>query len=84
MEINEGLRSEILKIVENQLDSDNPVETKKTYTRLLSLGRSDFEAKQLIGQCLVVEIFDVMKHQKTFNESRYIKNLKHLPKEPLE
>ena len=29
MEINEGLRSEILKIVENQLITDNPVETKK-------------------------------------------------------
>ena len=84
MEINEKLRSEILKIVENQLTSDNPVETKKTYTRLLNLGYVDFEAKQLIGQCLIVEIFDVLKHQKTFNESRYIKNLKQLPKEPFE
>ena len=84
MEINEGLRSEILKIVENQLITHNPVETKKTYTRLLSLGHSNFEAKQLIGQCIIVEIFDVVKHQKTFNESRYIKNLKQLPKEPFE
>ena len=84
MEINEGLRSEILKIVENQLITDNPVETKKTYTRLLNLGYGDFQAKQLIGQCLIVEIFDVLKHQKTFNESRYIKNLKQLPKEPFE
>ena len=33
---------------------------------------------------IVVEIFDVVKHQKTFNESKYIKNLKQLPKEPFE
>ena len=42
MEINEGLRSEILKIVENQLTSNNPFETKKTYTRLLNLRYGDF------------------------------------------
>ena len=62
-----------MKIVENQLTSDNPVETKKTYTRFLNLRYGDFQAKQFIGQCLVVEIFDVLKQQKTFNESRYIK-----------
>lgn len=84
MEINEGLRSEILKIVENQLDSNDPVETKITYNRLLRIGHSEFQAKQLIGQCLTVEIFDVLKHQKPFNESRYIKNLNQLPKEPFE
>ncbi len=84
MEINEVLRSEISNIVENQLTANKPVETKKTYNRLLSLGHSNFEAKQLIGQCIILELFDVIKHQKTFNESRYIQNLKQLPKEPSE
>jgi len=82
MKINEGLRSEIFKILENQLASNNPAETKITYNRLLSLGHSEFQAKQLIGQCITVEIFDILKHQKPFNKSRYIKNLTQLPKEP--
>ncbi len=84
MKINEVLRSQISNIIENQLTSNEPVETKKTYNRLLSLGHSNFEAKQLIGQCIIFELFDVIKHQKTFNESRYIQNLQQLPKEPSE
>ena len=84
MEINEELRAEILNIVETQLNNNDPVETKKTLTRLLTLGYNEFQAKQLIAQCIIVEIFEVMKHQKTFNETRYIKNLKQLPKEPFD
>ena len=84
MEINERLRTEISSIVENQLNSNNPVEANQTYTRLLSLGYNEFQAKQFIGQCIILEIFDAMKHQKPFDESRYIKNLQQLPKEPIE
>ena len=47
MEINEGLRSEILKIVKNQLTSDNPVETKKTYTRFFKLKIWRFSSKTI-------------------------------------
>jgi hypothetical protein len=45
-------------------------------------GYSEFEAKQLIGQALAVELFDVMKKKAPFNEARYTRNLKHLSKEP--
>ena len=84
MKINEELRNEIFKIIENQLNSNSPPETKITYNRLLGLGYSEFQVKQFIGQCIGVEIFDVLKHKKPFNESRYIKNLKQLPKEPFD
>jgi len=53
-----------------------------TLKRLMSEGYSEFEAKQLIGQGLAVELFDVMKKKVPFNEARYSRNLKHLPKEP--
>jgi hypothetical protein len=84
MKINEGLRDEIFKVIKNQMKSNNPPETKLTYNRLLGLGYDEFQAKQLIGQCIIVEMFDAVKLQKPFNESRYIKNLQQLPKEPFD
>jgi hypothetical protein len=80
MEVNLKLREQILDIIKNQLKSNNPPATKITYNRLISLGYSDFEVKQFIGQCIVVELFDILKHNKPFDEERYIKNLQQLPK----
>ncbi len=47
-------------------------------------GYSEFETKQLIGQAVAVELFYIMNKNVPFNESRYSKNLKNLPKEPYE
>jgi hypothetical protein len=33
---------------------------------------------------LVVEIFDALKYGKPYNNERYVKNLKALPKEPFD
>ena len=84
MEVNKQLRAEIFKTIDNQLETNKPAETKLTFNRLLGLGYSKFETKQLIGQCIAVEIFDILKYQKPFDETRYIKNLQQLPKEPFE
>lgn len=84
METNEILREQIFKIVRNQIKDNNPPETKLTYKRLIDLGYNEFETKQLIGQCVAVELFKILKHREPFNETRYIKNLKQLPKEPFE
>ncbi len=35
-------------------------------------------------KCIIVEIFDTMKHGKPFDEKRYRKNLKNLPKKPFD
>ncbi len=61
MEVNENLRKQVLGIVDNQLKSNDPPEVKATYDRLRKEKYGDFEAKQLIGQCLAVELFDVLK-----------------------
>ncbi|HMJ46565.1 MAG TPA: hypothetical protein VK498_04515 [Ferruginibacter sp.] len=84
MEVNENMRAIIFQVVDNQIKSNDPPETKVTFKRLLDLGYSKFEVKQLIGQCISVEMFDVMKNQKPFNEKRYVKNLQQLPKEPFD
>ena len=82
METNEILREQILEIIENQIQENNPKETNLNLKRLIGLGYSNKEAKQLIGQCLTIELFEVIKLDKSFNESRYIGNLERLPKEP--
>lgn len=84
MKPNEKLRDEIFQVIKNQLDANDPPETKITFNRLIGLGYSKFETNQLIGQSIAVEIFEVLKHKKPFNKSRYIRNLNQLPKEPFE
>ncbi len=72
MRTNKILREQIFEIIKNQLrDNDKN-------------GFDDFQTRQMIGQCLAVELFDVMKFGKPYNNERYIKNLKALPKEPFD
>jgi hypothetical protein len=84
MEANEEIREQIFEVVNNQIRDNKPPETRLTYKRLIDLGYSDFETKQLIGQCVVVELFDVMKFGKKYDEKRYIRHSKKLPEEPFD
>jgi len=84
MEPNENLREQIFVVIRNQMEENNPPETNKTYNRLIKEGYSDFETKQLIGQCVAVELYNVFKHKKPFDEKRYVRNLKQLPEKPVE
>ena len=84
MKKNERIRSQIFEALKEQMKSNTPPEVKITYDRLRKEGYDDFETKQLLGQCLAVEIFQVIKFGKPYNEARYIKNLKGLPMEPFE
>ena len=84
MKVNENLRNAIFEVIDNQINANDPAETAITFERLINEGYSEFAAKQLIGQALAVELFDVMKKKVPFNETRYIKNLKNLPKEPVD
>ena len=82
MEINDNLREQIFEIIKNQLKDNNPPETKQTFNRLRKQGFDDFQTRQMIGQCLAVELFEVMKNRKPYNNERYVKSLLALPKEP--
>lgn len=79
---NPHLKAAFLETVENQLLENNPPEAQETLDRLMNQGISEDDAKLYIAQAVSVEVFDVMKHQKSFNEKRYVKNLKALPEEP--
>ena len=84
MESNEIMREQIFEIVDNQLRDNNPPETKATYNRLKKQGFDDLQTRQMIAQCIAVELFEVLKFKKPFDHKRYIKNLNGLPKEPFD
>ena len=74
------LKHEILEVVNNQLESLEPPETKQTHDRLIADGISDQEARRLIGCVVSSEIFDVLKQKQPFDHARFIKALNKLPK----
>jgi hypothetical protein len=73
------LKSEILEVVDNQLQTNDPPETRQTFDRLISEGYSEEEAKNLIGSVVTYEIFDVLNNQEPFNPERFVKALNDLP-----
>ena len=79
---NPHLQAAIMKVVENQLRSDDPPQTKQTFKRLIEAGHSEKEAKRLIGCVVSAEIFDVLKKQEPFNLDRFVKGLNKLPATP--
>lgn len=82
MESQINVRSQIFDLIKNQMSENNPPETNLTYNRLLNMGLSQFETKQLIGQCIAIEMTEILKNEEGFNVNRYIRNLSNLPNEP--
>ena len=84
MKPNDMLKQQFLEIVSNQLTSNDPPETKQTLDRLVQEGYSDADARILIAQCVAAELFNVMKHNKPYDNERYVSNLRQLPDFPSE
>lgn len=82
MRIHNTFRDKVFEILETQLTENNPPETTVAFKRLISMGYEDFQAKNLMVKCLMIEISDALNNNKLFNESRYIRNLLKLPNEP--
>lgn len=82
MENNQRLKTAIIKVVDNQIDLNDPPEIKQTLDRLISEGFSETEAKELIGHVVVVEVFAVLKEGNPFDLKRYVAALNDLPEMP--
>jgi len=83
-EYNPRLKKTILQVVSNQLRMNDPPETKSTLNRLISEGYSKQDAKELIGAVVSAHIYEMLKEQHVFDNAKYIKDLKRLPKLPWE
>ena len=82
METNPYVKKAIMEVVENQLRAGDPPETKETFDRLLAEGHAEHEARRLIACVVVSEIFEVMKHSRSFDAKRYAQTLSRLPELP--
>lgn len=80
MESNNRLSAAIIQVVETQIDTNDPPETKQTYERLISEGFSEKISKELLGTVVITEVFGVMKDGKSFDIDRYVTALNKLPK----
>ncbi len=74
----------IVKAVENQLRENDPPEAKQALKRLMGLGESRENAIRYIATVLSVEMFEVMKYRKPYDQERYTRNLNGLPKLPFD
>jgi hypothetical protein len=79
METNEHLQRAISEVLDNQLQSGEPPETKQTLARLLKSGLDGKETRRLICCVISGEIFDIMKNNKPFNRERFVTRLAELP-----
>ncbi|EGA70075.1 hypothetical protein VISI1226_18176 [Vibrio sinaloensis DSM 21326] len=71
--------SQLIEVVENQLEDGNPLKVKETLMRLMMTGTTRDEAVAMMACAMSIEIFDVMKNEGEFNLKRYSDNLDRLP-----
>ena len=74
----------LVEVVENQIQDNDPPETRITLDRLMSLGESRENAMRYIASVLSVEVFETLKNKTAYNEERYLTNLKNLPELPFD
>lgn len=77
-------REAILEAVKNQLRENDPPETGLTLARLIKNGESKENAMRLIACAVTVELFEVLQGSGSFDETRYVENLRRLPELPFE
>jgi len=69
----------VLEAINNQIENNDPPETKKTYDRLMKEIRNHDEVMEYLGVVMRSEILDILKSKKPFNRKRYVERLNKLP-----
>lgn len=71
--------SQLIEVIENQLEDGNPIKVKETLMRLMMTGTPREEAIAMMACAVAIEIYDVMKNDNEFDIKRYSENLDRLP-----
>ncbi len=82
MEIDPRIEVAVVKVVDTQIESEDPPETALTYERLIRAGHTPAEAKNLIGCVVLAEVFNVLKSGAGYDHQRYVSALENLPRTP--
>lgn len=72
----------ILHVVEKQLETNAPPQTRETLQRLVELGFGEEDAKHLIGSAIAAEMRSVVSEGRPFKEESFVSLLKRLPHLP--
>lgn len=78
------VRAVLREVLETQIRTGEPPETRKTFDRLVASGIHKNEVWRLLSVVLMCELFDVMKNERPFDQERYVEMLKALPRVPEE
>ncbi|MGF1910641.1 hypothetical protein L4C38_14460 [Vibrio kasasachensis] len=71
--------SDLIEVIENQLEDGSPIKVKETLMRLMMTGTSREDALAMMACAVSIEIYDVMKNEAEFNLKRYSEHLERLP-----
>lgn len=75
----ETLQAMLIEVVENQLREGEPAVTAETFSRLKAEGHSEKEVKLLIAAVLLLEMNDMVKENRPFNEVQFAADMRQLP-----
>ncbi len=73
------VRDAVLDTVLNQIDTNDPPETRITYDRLIEAGASNSQALNLMGAALRVEMSRMLSEAMPFDNERYSTALRKIP-----
>jgi hypothetical protein len=76
------VREELFKVIEYQMRKGNPKETKQTFDRLRAAGYSRKETMRLLACVLIVELNEMVRDKRTYDEAIYVNKLILLPEMP--
>ena len=79
---NPMVQSAIMDVLDNQLRTNDPPETRETFERLRREGIVEGETRRLLACVIAAEIFDVMKTKAPFDRDRFVSRLATLPEMP--
>lgn len=77
-------REALFEAIENQMKADNPRETKETFDRLRAAGYSRKETMKFLACVLLVELNEMVRDNRMYDEPSYVNKLKALPQMPWE
>jgi hypothetical protein len=72
----------VIEAVKEQLGANEPPETKLNFDRLIAEGYPEEEVYKMLANVLACEMFEVMKHNRPYNNEKYVNNLNNLPTLP--
>ena len=79
--MNDDLLPDLIRAVEQQLESPQTPYVAKTHARLIKAGLDEREAKTQIAMCLGEEMDQVLRTRRGFDEKAYRARLDALPAE---